>query len=347
MKIYRKFTQEWEDRFSEFNRLREGNVLYDFFEYASNMYDDLKTIKKYYCKKFNENFKKPIDSYIDDLLKLCNAFNKICIKSGTPIYGLNSYYLYENLNKDILEIDGAKQKLKDQYYEKLEPLANQVFKIEASIADFVEDIWLNTLTNSKTHDNDKYSYLAHLCIDRWRKQNPSEEYLNYCNNLAFFSTSYVTDQKTKFFLENEYANAGMVGYIVKIEKGAFIAGGNNDIFSTELIDGKCEYREKYIHSPVRILHIKGNNVVLGAGTRICTPEAAINAPVGTPSEILLDKEFIHIERAFYTMPTIDNYKEDVLKKVNEMAQKAIIHEPLRLVRFNKLKQFDYEVLCSM
>ena len=81
MQVYREFTQEWDNHISEFNKLQENNVLYDFFDYCDNLYTDLKTIKENYESSFNSLSKKTIDKYIVDFEKLYSAFKKVCFKS--------------------------------------------------------------------------------------------------------------------------------------------------------------------------------------------------------------------------------------------------------------------------
>lgn len=347
MQVYRKFTQEWENHISEFNKLQENNVLYDFFDYCDNMYTDLLTIKENYENSFNSTNKKTIDKQIGNFKKLYSAFNKVCF--GTDKYNNthSAIYLQENLPESILTTNGNKQRINDKYFKKLKALAEEIFKIEAECVDSVEQIWFDTLTPSKEHNYDNYSYLAHVCIDQWRKQEQTPEFKEYCKNLVGYSTSYINNDKTKFFLERQYRDAGMVGYLVNFDKGAFIAGGNNDIFATEYIDGKCEFVEKYNFSPVKCLYVKGKSVIYGNGTRICTPKSAITAPVGTPSEIILDREFIHLESAFYVRPYWDNYKKEVLEKADQMAKNTQNPDPIQLCSFNKLKQVDYDMFCEM
>lgn len=347
MQVYRKFTQEWENHISEFNRLQENNVLYDFFDYCDNMHTDLLTIKENYESFFNTTSKKTIDKQISNFEKLYSAFNKVCFNTNEYSNIYSAMFLQEKLSSDVVETNGNHQKINDKYYKKLKALAEELFKIEAECVNSVEQIWFNTLTSSKDHNYDHYSYLAHVNIDQWRKQAQTQELQEYCKNLVSYSTSYINNDKTKFFLERQYRDAGMVGYLVNFDKGAFIAGGNNDIFATEYIDGKCEFVEKYNYSPVKCLYIKGNHTIFGNGTRICTPKSAITAPVGTPSEILLDREFIHLEGAFYVRPYWDNYKQEILNKVNQMAKNTTNPDPIQLCSFNKLKQVDYDMFCEM
>lgn len=347
MAIYREFTQEWENHQSEFNHMPENNVLYDFFDYTDSMYNDLKNIKKYYESSFNSLSKHSIDKCISKFEKLCEAFKSICLNDEKYTKNYSAHYLIENVAEDVISSDGNKQKIKDKYYKKLKALAEEVFKLEEECFSAVEQIWIDTLTSSDEHNSSNYSYLAHICLDQWRKQEQTPEYKDYCNNLACYSTSYINNDKTKFFLERQYKSAGMVGFLVNIEKGAFIAGGNNDIFSTEYINGKCEFDERYNYSPVKRLYVKGNNVIYGNGTRLCTPKSAINSPVGTPNEILLDREHIRFERPFYLMPEWNMYKEDLFKRLEQMSKTTKNPEPLRLCSFNKLDQMDYDMFCEM
>lgn len=347
MAVFREFTQEWVNHESEFNHMQENNVLYDFFDYTDSMYNDLKNIKKYYESSFNSLSKKSIDKYIYAFEKLCEAFKSVCLNGKEYIKHYTAHFLIENVSEDVLYSDGNKQKIKDKYYKKLKALAEQVFKLEDECFPAVEQIWIDELMPKGEHNISNYSYLAHVCFDQWRKQEQTPEFKEYCKNLAYYSTSYINNDKTKFFLEREYKSAGMVGYLVNIEKGAFIAGGYNDIFSTEYINGKCEFYEKYNYSPVKKLYVKGNNVIYGNGTRLCTPKSAINSPVGTPNEILLDREHISFERPFYLMPEWNMYKENLFKKLDEMGKIAKNSDPLRLCSFNKLDQMDYDMFCEM
>ena len=347
MQVYREFTQEWDNHISEFNKLQENNVLYDFFDYCDNLYTDLKTIKENYESSFNSLSKKTIDKYIVDFEKLYSAFKKVCFKSDEYKNTYSAILLQEKLPDAVVTTNGNHQRINDKYFKKLKSLANEIFKCEAECVEAVEQIWMDTLTSCKEHNYDNYSYLAHVSINQWRKQALTDEFKEYCDNLTCYATSYINNDKTKFFLERQYKAAGMVGYLVKFDKGAFIAGGNNDIFATEYINGKCEFVEKYNYSPVKRLYVKGNNVVYGNGTRICTPKSAITSAVGTPNEILLDKDHIHLERAFYVRPYWDQYKEEILNRANEMAKNTPNEDPLQLCSFNKLKQVDYDLFCEM
>ena len=115
---------------------------------------------------------------------------------------------------------------------------------------------------------------------------------------------------TNTTVEKQYTNCGMVGYILSIEKGAFVAGNYNDMFSTELVNGKSEYLETYSYSPIKKLYAKGNSVIYGNGTRICSPEAAIDSPANTVNEVILDKDFVKLESVFYVKPYCEKYNDN-------------------------------------
>ena len=343
MQIFREFTNKWQSHESQFNGFLENNVLYDFFDYCDSLNNDFKQLKKYE-NIFNCLSKKSLSNYESDFLKLYACFNKIIFNSNEYEKCFSAYYLIDKVPSKVLITEGNSQRIADKYFKHLKKLANEIFKIEASMVDTVETIWMDNLTSTQNHSMDKYSYLAHLKLGNWRRQGTSKEVEEYVKNLKFLSASYINQDKTKFYMEKIYKDRGLVGYILSIDKGAFIAGNNNDMFSTELVDGKCEYIEKYSYSPVKRLYIKGNNVVFGNGTRICTPQSAINSPASTVNEVLLDKEFVHLDRVFYVKPYWERYNEDLQKAIACLTPKAKNAEPVRLFCFNKLPQANLDDL---
>ena len=343
MQIYREFTNKWQNHESEFNGFLENNVLYDFFDYCDDLKNDFKELKKYQ-PVFDSLSKKTLNQYESDFLKLYACFNKIIFNSNEYEKCFSAYYLIDKVPSKVLITEGNSQRIADKYFKNLKKLADEIFKIEASMVDTVETIWMDNLTSTQNHSMGKYSYLAHLKLGNWRRQGTSKEVEEYVKNLKFLSTSYINQDKTKFYMENRFKDCGMAGYVLTIDKGAFIAGKNNDMFTTELVDGKCEYVESYSYSPVKRLYVKGNSVVYGNGTRICTPQSAINSPASTVNEVLLDREFVHLERVFYVKPYWDKYKDDLQALVTKMTQKTKYSEPLQLFCFNKLPQANLDEL---
>lgn len=347
MKIYRRFDREYSSKKSQFNHVEEGNVLYDFIEYCGSLNDDFKELQKNYESFFDADSKISLKKYYENFIKLYNAFTTVCFKDESCKNSFSAYYMLEKLPEDVLSIDGEKCFINEPYYSKLKALAEQIFKIEAKMADTVEKIWLNDITSSLSHNFDKYSYLVHANLAGWRRQPKTKELDEYSKSLIGVSSSYINQSKTKFFKEEDYKASGLEGYILKIEKGAFICGCNNDVFATEYVNGKCEYIEQYNHSAVRRIFADGQNEIYACGTKICTPSSAINSYVGTVNEILLDKRHISLERAFYTRPQWDMYKEGQKERLSKMVEKTETNEPLALCSFNKLNQLDIQVLYDM
>lgn len=343
MQIFREFTQKWQNHTSEFNGFLENNVLYDFFDYCDKLKDDFTQLKKYKIE-FNSFSKKTLDEYESDFLKLYACFSKIVFGSYEYANCFSAYYLNDKIPSKVIVNEGDNQIIPNKYYVKLKQLAERIFKIEAEMADIAETIWLNNLSSTVEHNTEKYSYLAHLKLGNWRRQGKSTELDNYANSLKFMSASYINQDKTKFYMENRFKDCGLAGYILSIKKGAFIAGSNNDMFSTELVDGKCEYYEKYSYSPVKRLYIKGNSQIFGNGTRIATPQSVINAPANTVNEVILDRDFVTLERVFYVKPYWDKYNSDLQELVAKMSQKTKYSEPVRLCCFNKLPQANLDDL---
>ena len=68
--LTREFEQEWIERISPINHNTECNVLFDMSNFISNLYSDLKEIKKLAYIEFNKISRIKIDDYIknfDDL----------------------------------------------------------------------------------------------------------------------------------------------------------------------------------------------------------------------------------------------------------------------------------------
>lgn len=341
MQVFREFTNEWQNQNSKFNGSLENNVLCDFYDYCDSLNNDFKKLKKYESA-FNNQSKKPLDVYYHSFLKLYAVFNKVIFKSNDYAKTFSAFYLTKKAPSEVLITKGDLQKISDAYYSKLKKLAEEIFKIEAEMSSVVENIWMQNLTSSVNHNPDNYSYLVHAKLGDWRKQGTSKDVQKYVNSLKFMSTSYVNQDKTKFYMEKQYKDCGMVGYILSIKKGAFIAGNYNDMFSTELVDGKSEYVENYSYSPVKKLYVKGNSVIYGNGTRICSPQSAIDSPANIVNEVILDKEFVRLESVFYVKPYWERYNDDLVEAIKKMLQKTENPQPVRLHCFNRLNQPDLE-----
>lgn len=346
MDTYREFTQEWINHKSPFNHFLENNVLFDFFGFCDEMKNDLSNLSIYYKNDFDKHSKIKLDKYKSDFNNLYSNFVKICCKDDTSTTPCNAYYMIDKVKDDILITNGEYQKISDKYFNALKQIAHSLFDIETKMAETVEYLWLTNLSSSMDHDESNYAYLVHADLGGWRRDCNTEELKKYSNNLKSISTSFVNNTKTRFFKERDYQYNGISGYVVKIKKGAFIAAGNNDIFSTEYIDGKCEFYEQYNYSKVKRLFIENDHEIYGNGTRICTPLSCIKSPADTPSEVLLNRDFVEIERAFYTLPHNDYRKQEIIEESKRFSPNSTI-EPLQLCSLNKLNQVSMDVLLNM
>ena len=324
----RIFEQEWTEHVSLVNGSTEKNVLFDFYEYLSNMRRDLKALKKNYQEQFDRLSKKPLRHYIDLFEKRTDQYFDVLIADHRKTGSIGSLKSFDGYRKDLLEKDGNHYKIKDKYYKVMKKLAESIFEIEDEIAPIVEKFWLEELTDIKDYDADKtYFLLAHADLKTVDSEKLPKEVREFNNKLQGLCFSAISDKKTRLFNDAQnyyqyYSNPkGLVGIIAKPKINAIVGISNTDMLSTEFIDDKCAFSKYFEHSNVNRCFARGNSKICCTGTKISPPSEIFNLDVDTINEIILDSKNIDIQAVFYVADAkgdvperLEKYKKDQEKR---------------------------------
>jgi|GEM_PF-4536995 len=302
----RLFEQEWTQITSKINHRIENNVMFDFYDYLKNMRFDLKALKKDYEQEFNKLSKKSLKHYIDLFEKRLDQYFSVLMKDYKKNGSIGGIQTYEGYNDGIILQNGDHHKIADKYYPVLKKLAESIFDIEDQIAPIVEKFWQQKTTSAKNYDpNGHYFMLAHVDRKHKGEEHFSQEFNNYNKSLKGLCFSLVTDKKTRlynnqYYSYNYYSHpAGEVGIIAKPKSDSIVGISDNDMLSTEYVNGKCGLDMYFEHSKVDRCLINGNNEICCNGTKICPPKKIFNFDVDTINEIILDSDKIDVEAVFY------------------------------------------------
>lgn len=352
--ITREFEQQWEQSTSVINHMTECDVLIDFNEYLKNMWFNVKKIKESYASSFNAFSSNKIDFYADKLLKRINQFKQICLKKDSS--GEYEYftYSYDVIKDEIYQRDGNKIKLKDKYYKVLSKIAESVFKIEDDIYKFVEKSWKDALSNINDYSPDgKYCLLAHADFKTYSKDEITSELKKYNDAQQGLCFSLITDKKTRIFDQstnyyNYYSHKnGLVGIIAKPKNNSMLGMSDDDMLSTEYIDGKCALNRHFNHSKVNRCYKNGSSEIYCRGTKIMMPNEIFGISVDTINEIILDSNNIEIEAVFY----VKNRNGEIPERLNQYKkeQEKICGHKLNIIELkprNTLKQYNLEEIMA-
>lgn len=348
--ITRKFDQKWHQQTSPINGRTEGNVLFDFVEYIMNLKRDFKTLEKDYEEEFDKLSKRSLKSYINLFNKKCSQFFALTLKDYKQTNSISAYNSLSKYNDKLFVQNGNNFKINDDFYEILNKIAQNIFKIEDEVSMIVEKFWINAISNIDDYDKDKkYFLLAHVDRKFLSPQALPQALNSYSQSLQGLCFSAISSEKTRLYNNSQnaydyyYNPNGAVGIIANPKMNSIVGISNTDMLSTEFISGKCEFNKYFYHSKVNRCFVRDNSEIYCSGTKICPPREIFNINVDTINEIILDSKNIDIVALFYLKDSYGEIPERFDKYKKE--QEKICGHSLPVIEVtsrNKLKQLNLD-----
>lgn len=352
--ILRKFEQEWEEQISPVNHMKECNALCDLFDYVSRLQRDVISLHKYYHEEFNKVSNKPLENYATSLKKMYEQMYELCIKKDTYGKFLGYTHSMENIREQVYIQTGSKFKINDKYYKALSKIAKNAFEIEDEIAKINEMLWLKTLTDASKYSlGAEYSFLAHVDYKTMPREKMSKEFKKYNDCQQGLCFSLVNDKKTRLYdnslsYYNYYSHPyGLVGIIAKPQPGAIVGISDDDMLSTEYIDGECNLVRHFDHSKVNRCFARDNSEIYCRGTRTFPPKALFDLGVDTINEIILDSKKIDIQAVFYVKDRNGKMPERLVEYKKQ--QEKICGHKLNVIELNprnRMNQVNLEMVFN-
>ncbi|HAJ77646.1 MAG TPA: hypothetical protein DCO89_01075 [Clostridiales bacterium] len=353
--ITRKFDKKWEQKVSSINNRIENNVIFDFFDYITDIHKDLKALKKDYEKDFNRLSKKKLSHYVKLFDKYLDMYATICIKDHKETGSIGHIQSFEDFNDGIIKQNANSFEITDKYYPVLKKIAESIFKIEDEIAPVVEMLWQKEFTNIENYSkNGNYFLLAHSALSTKPKNELNDEFREYLQAQNGMCFSLITDKKTRLYngpttSSNYYAKSsnGYVGIIARPKKNGIIGISFDDMLSTEYIDGKCVLNQSFDHSNINTCYEKDGSKICCRGTKICPPKEIFNISVDTINEIILDKSKMEVQAVFYVKNSKDEIPEN-FEAYKKEQEKLCGHKlkTIELIQHNTLNQVNLDEMYN-
>ena len=310
---------------SELNNKHLGEVK-DFFDYAKNFYEDMLVVQKYYKQQFNTYSPLNIDRY---LIMFDNAFNKIIenIFDNSAIdindvdktkymqrYGrFDLNQLIKNSNINANDSKKFKFRLYDQnQFDIINKLAQKIFKLELKCSKYTTKLW--QLTDTINLKNGLFVKI--ITKENWRDKKVTPSLKNYYNNRIGLSVSYINDQKSKFFKDNQLeVLAGIVYLPEKI-----ICGNYFDSYTSEFINGvnpvdNLSFNFTDVNKVYQERNKNKKHDIFAFGTLTATPLSVLSCD-DCHNEVLIDKRNAKPLAVFYLNEQSMDYANDLAKKYN-------------------------------
>ncbi|MGN1221948.1 MAG: hypothetical protein ACI4TT_01780 [Christensenellales bacterium] len=311
---------------NEFNKKLEMNEIKDFFDYAKSFYEDLCVVDKYYKEEFNSKSPLSINRYI---ISFDNAYNSIIqtifdedikkqikddktqymIKCGR--FNLDNLIKKYNINKGF-ENDFKHKYLDKADFNKINDLANVIFKLELKCSKYTKTFW-NFCDNI---DLKQGLFVKIITQENWRELKPTLSLKKYYNSRIGLSVSYINDKKSKFFRDDQMEI--LAGIVYKPQEVLF--GNYFDSYTSEFINGKNPIDNlNFSFSKVNKLYSKKMNgklhEIYAFGTLTSTPKSVLISD-DCHNEVVIDKDSAKPLAVFYLNEQSKQYAQELAQKFN-------------------------------
>lgn len=330
---FREFEQDW---IYDKKYISAQNLVFkDFAKYCNIMYKDLIYLKQNYnnfpfvknnIDKYINIFDNSYNMFIDLVVQKDKYESQLNIKSKTKKEIWTEFERFDILAQknclkdDVINIiDNKIAHINDKYFEKLNKIANIIFKIEESIAPEINKLWkLETINDISNYDCNKSYGLLVKVLFNWRKEIMNQQKITYCDKRIATSTSYITNEKSRFFGAFE-SNTQICGLVY--DGNGVIAAHSEDAFLEEYIDNNCPFEYKTIYSKIMRISKCGSHDVYSMATKICAPKSSIIKYKNNFNEVIIDKRKSKPIAVFYVNKSDDFYINLQCEYAHKLAQK--------------------------